>query len=149
MASKRLWQFVARRLGQDRCADQDFAARIVGPFAFRLCGHFPAVKLLLLRSELFEFLLGCLNAPFDGIQQRAWRGCVPVRREIVDERTGTVHDCTRKRSVEHTELILPGNRSAGRAEFWNHVALHHMRGVAVVSHEIEVALEVEVKTLQE
>lgn len=60
--------------------------------------------------------------------------------KILDDRTGILHDFTRKRGVEHTELILPANRSMDRAEFWNQVELHHKRGDAVVSREVEVAL---------
>jgi hypothetical protein len=59
---------------------------------------------------------------------------------IFDERTGLIHDFTRKRGVEHAELLLPGDRPTKRAEFWNGVELHHKRGDAVLSREVEVAL---------
>jgi hypothetical protein len=60
--------------------------------------------------------------------------------KIFDERTGIIHDFTRKRGVHHTELILPGSGPTDRAAFWNQVELHHKRGDAVVSREVEVAL---------
>lgn len=60
--------------------------------------------------------------------------------KIVDQRTGLIHDFTRKRGVEHTVLILLGELQAGRADFSNAVELHHKRGDAVVSREVEVAL---------
>lgn len=60
--------------------------------------------------------------------------------EIVDRRTGQVHDYSRKRGVLHAELFLPGGGTADRAEFWNGIELHHKRGDAVVAREIEVAL---------
>jgi hypothetical protein len=63
--------------------------------------------------------------------------------KILDERTGLVHDFTRKRGVEHTALILPGEGRPDRAAFWNQVELHHKRGDAVLSREVEVALPAE------
>lgn len=60
--------------------------------------------------------------------------------EIVDRRTGQVHDYSRKRGVLHAELFLPGGGTADRAEFWNQIEAHHKRGDAVVAREIEVAL---------
>jgi hypothetical protein len=63
--------------------------------------------------------------------------------EIVDERTGVVHDFTRKGGVLHAELVLPGGGTADRSEFWNRVELHHKRGDAVLVREIEVALPAE------
>lgn len=63
--------------------------------------------------------------------------------EIVDARTGLVHDYTRKAGVIHSELILPGGGAANRSEFWNRVELHHKRGDAVLAREIEVSLPAE------
>jgi ATP-dependent exoDNAse (exonuclease V) alpha subunit len=68
--------------------------------------------------------------------------------KIVDQRTGLIHDFTRKRGVEHTELLLPGGLPAYRAEFWNAVELHHKRGDAVLSREVEVALPDELTAAQ-
>lgn len=60
--------------------------------------------------------------------------------KIVDQRTGLVHDFTRKRGVEHSELVLPGGAHATRSEFWNRIEIHHKRGDAILAREVEVAL---------
>lgn len=60
--------------------------------------------------------------------------------KIVDERTGVVHDYTRKGGVAFTKLLLPGGRKEDRADLWNRIERHHKRGDAVVSREIEMSL---------
>lgn len=62
---------------------------------------------------------------------------------IVDQRTGLIHDYTRKGGVLFSRLILPGGSTTDRAEFWNAVERHHKRGDAVVAREIEVSLPYE------
>jgi hypothetical protein len=62
---------------------------------------------------------------------------------ITDQRTGLVHDYTRKGGVLHSELILPGGGSADRAEFWNSIEAHHKRGDAVLVREVEISLPTE------
>lgn len=62
---------------------------------------------------------------------------------IVDERTGVVHDYTRKGGVLYSELILPGGGTADRTEFWNRVEAHHKRGDAVLVREVEISLPTE------
>lgn len=68
--------------------------------------------------------------------------------EITDERTGVVHDYTRKGGVMHSELILPGGGTADRAEFWNDIEKHHKRGDAVLVREVEVSLPTELTAEQ-
>jgi hypothetical protein len=63
--------------------------------------------------------------------------------EITDERTGLVHDYTRKSGVLHSEIILPGGGTADRAEFWNGIEMHHKRGDAVLVREVEISLPTE------
>jgi ATP-dependent exoDNAse (exonuclease V) alpha subunit len=63
--------------------------------------------------------------------------------EITDERSGLVHDYTRKSGVLHSELILPGGGTADRAQFWNNVEMHHKRGDAVLVREVEISLPTE------
>ncbi len=63
--------------------------------------------------------------------------------EVVDARTGLIHDYTRKAGVIHAELVLPGGGAANRSEFWNRVEFHHKRGDAVLAREIEVSLPAE------
>lgn len=68
--------------------------------------------------------------------------------EIVDHRTGQVHDYSRKGGVLHSELVMPDGGTADRAEFWNQIEAHHKRGDAVVAREIEVALPAELTAEQ-
>ena len=68
--------------------------------------------------------------------------------EITDERTGMVHDYTRKGGVMHAQLILPGGGTADRAEFWNAIELHHKRGDAVLVREVDIALPTELTAEQ-
>lgn len=63
--------------------------------------------------------------------------------KIAEERTGLVHDYTRKEGVLHTELILPGGGTIDRAEFWNNLEAHHKRGDAVLAREVEISLPTE------
>lgn len=67
---------------------------------------------------------------------------------ITDERTGLVHDYTRKGGVLHSELILPGGGTADRAEFWNRLEAHHKRGDAVLVREVEISLPTELTAEQ-
>src|SRR3546814_1505021 len=50
--------------------------------------------------------------------------------EITDERTGLVHDYTRKQGVEHSELMLPTDApewAADRERLWNAAELAETR----------------------
>jgi len=76
---------------------------------------------------------------------------------ITDERSGEVFDYTRKRGIEHSEIIVPAKahadlqrmadmsrstdpneRSEGQAAFWNANEKAHKRGDSIVAREIEV-----------
>lgn len=66
--------------------------------------------------------------------------------EITDERTGLVHDYTRKQGVEHCEIVLPINApdwAADRERLWNAAELAERRKDAKVAREYEVALPAE------
>lgn len=66
--------------------------------------------------------------------------------EITDERTGLVHDYTRKQGVEHSELVLPTDApewAADRERLWNAAELAETRKNATVAREYEIALPVE------
>lgn len=66
--------------------------------------------------------------------------------EITDERTGLVHDYTRKQGVEHCELVLPGDApewAQNREALWNAAELAERRKDAKVAREYEVALPAE------
>ena len=67
---------------------------------------------------------------------------------IVDERTGEIHDYTRKGGVVFSEVILPGGGTMNRADLWNKVEAHHKRGDATVAREFVVALPAELDAAQ-
>lgn len=66
--------------------------------------------------------------------------------EITDERTGEIHDYTRKRGVESADIVLPDGApewATDRAALWNAAELAEKRKDACVAREIEVALPAE------
>src|SRR3546814_20364808 len=66
--------------------------------------------------------------------------------EITDERTGLVHDYTRKQGVEHSELMLPTDApawAADRERLWNAAELAETRKNQTVAREYETELPVE------
>lgn len=67
---------------------------------------------------------------------------------IVDERTGEIHDYTRKGGVVDSLLVLPQGGTMNRAELWNKVEAHHKRGDATVAREFVVALPAELDAAQ-
>jgi Ti-type conjugative transfer relaxase TraA len=63
-----------------------------------------------------------------------------------EERTGITHDYTRKRGVEHAEILAPEDAPAwvfDRETLWNTVELAEKRKDAQVAREIEIGLPVE------
>jgi ATP-dependent exoDNAse (exonuclease V) alpha subunit len=72
---------------------------------------------------------------------------------VHDERTGLVFDYSRKRGVEHTEIVLPSaQRDVGwahvRERLWNAAELAEKRKDARVAREYEVALPHELNAAQ-
>ncbi|WP_170775855.1 MobA/MobL family protein, partial [Ruegeria lacuscaerulensis] len=66
--------------------------------------------------------------------------------EIADERTGEVHDYTRKSGVGHTEIILPRGAAPkfeDRSTLWNAAEQAERRKNSTVAREYEVALPAE------
>lgn len=59
---------------------------------------------------------------------------------IVDERTGEIHDYTRKGGVVDGGVVLPGGGTLTRSDLWNAVEAKHKRGDALVAREFELAL---------
>jgi len=61
---------------------------------------------------------------------------------IEDERTGEVHDYTRKRGIVHAEVVMPSGCSwqPTREELWNAVEQKNGRADAQVAREFEIAL---------
>lgn len=65
-----------------------------------------------------------------------------------DQRTGEDHDYTRKRGVEHSEIVAPDNAPAwmrDRASLWNAVERIERRRDAQLAREIELGLPREVE----
>lgn len=63
--------------------------------------------------------------------------------EITDERTGEIHDYTRKGGVESAELVLPAGApewAADRAALWNAAEQAETRKNSTVAREFEIAL---------
>src|SRR3546814_18353653 len=66
--------------------------------------------------------------------------------EITDERTGLVHDYTRKQGVAHSELMLPTDapeRADDHERLWNQAALAETRQNATAAREYASTLTVE------
>jgi hypothetical protein len=66
---------------------------------------------------------------------------------IEDERTGLVHDYSRKAGVLHREIVAPDDAPAwarDRAQLWNAAELAETRKNSTVAREIEVALPTEI-----
>ena len=62
---------------------------------------------------------------------------------LEDERTGEVHDYTRKQGVEHTELVLPSGVNFNREQLWNAAESAEKRKDARIAREFELALPAE------
>ena len=71
--------------------------------------------------------------------------------EITDERTGEIHDYTRKGGVESAALILPDNApewARDRAQLWNAAEQAEKRKNSTVAREFEIALPAELSPAQ-
>jgi hypothetical protein len=63
--------------------------------------------------------------------------------ELLDERTGAVHDYTRKSDIQHSEIMAPEGApdwSLDRAELWNAVEAGERRKDAQLAREVQLAL---------
>jgi hypothetical protein len=67
---------------------------------------------------------------------------------LVDERTGEIHDFTRKGGVVAGNIVLPGGGTMPRSQLWNAVEQKHKRGDSLVAREFEVALPHEMTDAQ-
>jgi ATP-dependent exoDNAse (exonuclease V) alpha subunit len=71
--------------------------------------------------------------------------------KIVDERTGEIHDYTRKEGVDYKEILLPencGEWAKDRAQLWNVTELAEKRKDAQLAREQTIAIPVELTTEQ-
>lgn len=62
--------------------------------------------------------------------------------KIIDERTGEIHDYTRKAGVEHSEVVMPSSSDwmPSRSELWNATELKNKRADSQVAREFVIAL---------
>lgn len=66
--------------------------------------------------------------------------------KIIDERSGIVHDYTRKSGIDHTEIFSPENTPdwmKDRQKLWNHIEHIEKRKDSQLCREVEVALPCE------
>ena len=69
--------------------------------------------------------------------------------KITDERTNIEHDYTKKRGVEHTEIVTPiGMPTPTRAQLWNRAEAAERRKDGTPAREYEVALPSELSSHQ-
>jgi hypothetical protein len=68
--------------------------------------------------------------------------------ELVDERTGLVHDYTRRGGVAATEILIPGGGSAERNALWNAAETAEKRKDARTAREWVIALPAELDAAQ-
>lgn len=59
---------------------------------------------------------------------------------LFDERTGEIHDYTRKQGVKHAELVLPSGVEIDRNRLWNSAESAEKRKDARIAREFELAL---------
>ena len=71
--------------------------------------------------------------------------------KITDERTGEMHDYTRKGGVESADIVLPDGAASwatDRSKLWNAAELAEKRKDACVAREFEVALPEELSSVE-
>jgi ATP-dependent exoDNAse (exonuclease V) alpha subunit len=71
--------------------------------------------------------------------------------KIIDERTGEIHDYTRKQGVEHSEIVLPKNAPEWANDsntLWNAVEQAETRKNSTVAREFEIAIPKELSLEQ-
>jgi hypothetical protein len=67
---------------------------------------------------------------------------------LVDERTGVIHDYSRRRGVEHSEIVAGAGIDIGRAELWNQAEAAERRKDSRVAREHLLALPHELDSEQ-
>jgi Ti-type conjugative transfer relaxase TraA len=74
------------------------------------------------------------------VASAAYRAC----QKLINERDGLTHDFTRKRGMEHAEIVIPKDSKADwakdRSTLWNMAEAAEKRKDARVAREIEIAL---------
>lgn len=69
--------------------------------------------------------------------------------KIIDERTGEIHDYSRKDGVEYSEIFFPIGVNLSRSEIWNAAEFAEKRKDAKVAREWEIALPDELSENQQ
>jgi len=69
--------------------------------------------------------------------------------KLQDERTGEVHDYTRKRGVEHTEIVTPDGKPIEREALWNAAENAEKRKDGTPAREYEIALPEELTPVEQ
>jgi len=67
---------------------------------------------------------------------------------LKDERTGEVHDYSRKKGVEYSEIITPDGSKIDRSDLWNRAEEAEKRKDAKVAREWEIALPAELNKVE-
>lgn len=67
---------------------------------------------------------------------------------LKDERTGEVHDYSRKKGVEYSEIITPDGSKIDRSDLWNRAEEAEKRKDAKVAREWEIALPCELNSVE-
>ena len=68
---------------------------------------------------------------------------------LKDERTGEIHDYSRKKSIEYSEIITPDGSTITREQLWNSAERAEKRKDAKVAREWEIALPAELDAEQQ
>lgn len=84
------------------------------------------------------------SAGRSAVASAAYRSGVRLK----DERTGEIHDYTRKAGIEHTELFLPTGVTLDREQLWNAAEVSEKRKNSTVAREYEISLPKELDTKQ-
>jgi hypothetical protein len=104
--------------------------------------HFPSTpSLALRRMAIYHFRASVISRS----QGRSATAAIAYRaaERIVDDRTGTVFDYSRRGGVEHTEILAPDHAPDwvhDRSELWNQVEASETRVNSQVAREVRVAL---------
>lgn len=67
---------------------------------------------------------------------------------LKDERTGEVHDYSRKKGVEYSEIVTPDGSKIDRSDLWNRAEEAEKRKDAKVAREWEIALPAELNAVE-
>lgn len=59
---------------------------------------------------------------------------------LKDERTGEIHDYSRKKGIKYSEIIMPDGNTITREQLWNAAEIAEKRKDAKVAREWELAL---------